>query len=111
MFNNIKNIYQHAGECDDQQNLKDILYISMVSTPEYAKDESPSFPMTSTQAKKLSARKSLCLLTNIFDVKNKTAKRRVGATKSKRRSIKSGIRLWTNLRKLKVHSKIMIRSN
>ena len=23
--NNIKKIYQHAGKCDDQQNLKDIL--------------------------------------------------------------------------------------
>ena len=25
-------IYQHAGKCDDQQNLKDILDASMVST-------------------------------------------------------------------------------
>ena len=31
--NNIKNIYQHAGKCDDQQNLKDILDADMVSTP------------------------------------------------------------------------------
>ena len=32
-INNIKNIYQHAGKCDDQQNLKDILDDYMVSTP------------------------------------------------------------------------------
>ena len=32
--------------------------------------------MTSTPAKKPSARKSLCLFTNILDVKPKTAKRR-----------------------------------
>ena len=32
-LNNIKNIYQHAGKCDYQQNLKDILYADMVSTP------------------------------------------------------------------------------
>ena len=31
-LNNIKNIYQHAGKCDDQQNLKDILDAAMVST-------------------------------------------------------------------------------
>ena len=33
-LNNIKYIYQHAGKCDDQQNLKDILDADMVSTPE-----------------------------------------------------------------------------
>ena len=32
-LNNIKNIYQHAGKCYDQQNLKCILDASMVSTP------------------------------------------------------------------------------
>ena len=31
-LNNIK-IYQHAGKCDDQQNLKDILDAAIVSTP------------------------------------------------------------------------------
>ena len=31
-MNNIKKIYQHAGKCDDQQNL-DILDDAMVSTP------------------------------------------------------------------------------
>ena len=33
-LNNIKKIYQHAGKYDDQQNLKDIIDASMVSTPE-----------------------------------------------------------------------------
>ena len=32
-LNNIKKIYQHAGKYDEQQNLKDILYADMVSTP------------------------------------------------------------------------------
>ena len=32
-LNNIKNIDQHAGKCDDQQNLKDILDADMVSVP------------------------------------------------------------------------------
>ena len=33
-MNNIKNIYQHAGKCDDQQNLKDIIDAAILSTPE-----------------------------------------------------------------------------
>ena len=33
-LNNIKNIYQHAVQCDNQQNLKEILDADMVSTPE-----------------------------------------------------------------------------
>ena len=32
-LNNVRNIYQYAGKCDDQQNLKDIIYADMVSTP------------------------------------------------------------------------------
>ena len=31
---NIKKIYQHAGKCDDQQNLKDIIDAAILSTPE-----------------------------------------------------------------------------
>ena len=79
-MNNIKHIYEHAGKCDDQQNLKDILDSYMVSIPEEVTHYSPSFPMTSTPVKKSSARKSLCIFTNIFDVKKKTAKRRAGDT-------------------------------
>ena len=32
-MNNIENIYQHAGKCDDQQNIKDIIDADMVYTP------------------------------------------------------------------------------
>ena len=31
---NIKKLYKHALKCDDQQQFKDILEASMVSTPE-----------------------------------------------------------------------------
>ena len=47
-LNNIKQIYQHAGKCDNQQNLKDILDADMVLTPEEVTDDSPNAPMTST---------------------------------------------------------------
>ena len=94
-LNNTKNIYQNAGKCDYKQNLKDIIDAAMVSTTEEITDDSPSFTMNQTTVKK-SARKSLCLFTNISDVKNKTAKRCVGAAKSKLRSIKVGNILWTN---------------
>ena len=74
-MNNIKKIYQHAGKCDDQQNLKDIIDAAILSTPEAFIYPSPTVHMTSTPVKKLSARKSLCLFTNILDVQPKTAKR------------------------------------
>ena len=64
-MNNIKNIYQHAGKCDDQQNFKDIVDADMLSTPEGVIDNSPNVPMISTPVKKPSASKSLFLLPNI----------------------------------------------
>ena len=42
-MNNIKNLYQHAGKCDDQQNLKDIIDAAIISTPEVVTDNSPNF--------------------------------------------------------------------
>ena len=89
-MNNIKKIYQHAGKCDDQQNIKDIIDAAMVSTPEGVTYDIPNMPMTSTPVKKPSARKSLFLFTNILDVKKKTAKRRIVAEKSKRKAMKAG---------------------
>ena len=53
----------------------------MVSTSEKIKDESNSLHMNKTTAKKLGDSKSLCLYTNIFDLKNKTVKHRVGYEK------------------------------
>ena len=93
-MNNINKIYQHAGNCDYQQNIKDILYAAMVFTPEVVKDKGNNVPMTSTPVKKLSASKLLCLFTNIFDLEKKTAKRRIRAEKSKRKAMKVGTSLW-----------------
>ena len=45
-MNNIKKIYQHAGKCDDQQNLKDIIDASILSNPERVTDNSPNVHMT-----------------------------------------------------------------
>ena len=80
-LNNIKKIYQHEGKRDNQKNFKGILDAAMVSNPEGVTDDNPNVPMTSTPFKKPSARKSLCLFTNIFDVKNNTTKRRIGSAK------------------------------
>ena len=77
-----------------------------VLNPEEFTDDIHNVPMTSTPVKKQSARKSLCLFTNILDVKNKTEKRRVGAAKSKRKAIKAGNSLWNKGKKRKGHSKI-----
>ena len=74
---NIKNIYHHAGKCVDKQNFKYIIDAAMVSNTEGVIDKSPNVSMTSTPFKKPSARKSLCLFTNILNVKPKTEKRRI----------------------------------
>ena len=87
---NIKTLYKQSGKYDNQQQFKDILKAAMVSTPEVFTNYSPISPITSAPAKKPCARKSLCIFTNILDVKNKTATRQVGASKSKRRAIKYG---------------------
>ena len=71
-MNNIKKIYQHAGKCYDQQNIKYTIDADMVYTPEGVADNSTNAPMTSTPVKKPSTSKSLCLFTNILDVKPKT---------------------------------------
>ena len=66
-MNNTKKIYQHAGKCDDHKNLKDILDAVMVSNSEEVIDDSSNVHMTSTQVKKPSARKSMCLFKNTLD--------------------------------------------
>ena len=91
---NIKKLYKHAGKCDGQQQFKDILEADMVSNPEVFTNNSPISPMNSTPVKKPRSRKSLCLFTNILDVKNKTAIRRVRATKSRPKEIKAGTMPW-----------------
>ena len=78
-MNSIKNIYQHTGKCDDQQNLKDIIDDAMVSTIEVVTYYSPNVHMKSTTVKKPSARESMFLFTKIFDVKKKIAKRHIVA--------------------------------
>ena len=57
ILNNIKNIYQHAGKCEDQQNLKDIIDSAMLLTLEGVTYVSPNVLMESTPVKKHSARK------------------------------------------------------
>ena len=66
----------------------------MFSTPEGFADDSPIYPISSTPAKKPISKKSLCLFTEILDVKKKTSTRRVGAAKYKRKAIKCGTTSW-----------------
>ena len=53
-MNNIKNIYQHEGKFDDQQNLKDLIDAAILSTPEGVTDYIYNVPMISTPLKKKS---------------------------------------------------------
>ena len=45
MYEQHKNIYQHSGNCDNQQNHKDVIDDAMVSNPEGVTDNSPNVPM------------------------------------------------------------------
>ena len=83
-------MYQHAGTCDNQPNLKDIIDDSMVSTPYVVTNKILNVPMTSTPVKKPSARKSLCFFANIFDVKQKNSKTLYCSCKMKMQSHDSG---------------------
>ena len=66
----------------------------------------PDIPWHPTTAKKPSAKKSLCLFTNILHVKNKTAIRQVGTAKSKHKVIKVGTTPLVLKPNLKVNSGI-----
>ena len=61
--------------------------------------------MKPTPVKKPSAQKSLCMFTNILDVNKKTAYRRVGAAKYKRKAIKFVNTPWALKQKRKGYSK------
>ena len=89
MSSTINKLYKQACKYDNQKQLKDILEATMVSTTEGFNDNSNISTMTPTPVKKLNARKSLCIFTNILDVKKKTAIHRVGAAKLKRKAIKA----------------------
>ena len=43
-------IYQHAGKCDDQKNINDIIDASILSTPEGVTDHIPNVHLTSDHA-------------------------------------------------------------
>ena len=54
-MNNIKKINEHAGKCDDQQNLKDVIGAAILYNPEGVTDNSPNGNMASKPVKKPSA--------------------------------------------------------
>ena len=61
---NIKNIHKQAGKCDKQQQFKDIIEATMVSTTEGFTYNSPISTITSTPVKnQLLENHCVCLLT------------------------------------------------
>ena len=85
----------------------DIIAASIISTPEVVTDNSTNVHMAPKPVKKPSAKKSLCLFTNILEVKPTTAKRRFVAAKSRRKSMKVCNSLWKE-KKRKGHSIIHV---
>ena len=80
---NIKKLYKSDGKCDNQQPYKAILEALMVYNLEIFTDNSTMSPCLDVTVKNASERNSLRLFTEAFDVKNKTAVLRAGASKSK----------------------------
>ena len=78
----------------------------MVSTPEIFTENSLMSPGSYVTDKNPSARKSLCLFTEVFYVKNKTSVHRVGADKSNFKSIRASSMLWSSTPKRVVKTKI-----
>ena len=66
----------------------------MVYTPEGFTYNSTIYPRTSSPLKKPSDIKSLCMFTNVLDVNKKTAYRRFGGAKYKRKALKFGNTPW-----------------
>ena len=66
---NIKKLYKQAGKCDDHQQFKDIIEAAMVYTPEGFTDNTPIYTRKSTPVKKPSTQKSMCMFTNVLEVK------------------------------------------
>ena len=46
MYEQYQKIYQHAGKCDDQKNLKDIIDAAILCTPEGVTDNSSNASFT-----------------------------------------------------------------
>ena len=88
-----------------RNNSKYILEVDMVSTTKIFTNESPISPITSTPIKTPRAQTSLCLFTNILDVK-KTAYHQVRSAKSKGKAIKFRNTPWALKQKRKGNSKI-----
>ena len=91
---NIKKLYTSAGNSDDQLQIKAILEVSVVSNPERLSDSSPISLGPPMNFKNYSARKPLCLFTEVLDVKKKISVRRVGAHKSNGKAIRGDSMLW-----------------
>ena len=69
---NIKKLYTSAGRFDDKQQYKTIIEAAMLSTTEGFTDNNPMSPGHYVTVINPSARKSLCLVTEVLDVKKKT---------------------------------------
>ena len=103
---NIKKLYTSSVKCNYQLQFKVIIEASMVTTPEIFTDNIPMSPGPPVIFKTYSAIKSLRLFIEVFYFKRKISFRRVGDSKSKRKSTRAGIMLWSSILEKKLHTKI-----
>ena len=105
-MNNTQKRYKHAGKCDDQHNLKDIIDAARVSTPKGFTDNSNNVSMMSTPVKNQVLGNHCVYSPTYWMLNQKTAKRRIVSVKSKCIATKVGTSQWTNKIKQKGHPKI-----
>ena len=93
-------------KCDNQQHNKAILEAAIFYTPSRFTENSPISPGPSMIFIKPSPRKSLCLFTEVLNVKNKTDVRQVSDAKSKYKSNRAGSILCSVIPNIRRHTKI-----
>ena len=103
---NINKVYTYSGKYNYQNQYTDILESAMVSTPEIFTDNISMSPRPYVTFRNPSAWKSLRIFTEVWGVKKKTAVLRVGAVKSKRKSIRELSMLFSTITNRRGHIKI-----
>ena len=103
---NIKKLYKSTVKYDDQQQYKAILEEEIVSTPEWFTDNIPMAPGPYVTIKNPSSSKSLRQFFEVLDTKQNTAVHRLGADKSKRKTIIPGSMLCPSIPNRQWHKNI-----
>ena len=100
----IKNYYKYSGKCYYKQQYKGILGAEMISTTKGIRENSTISITMSVPVKKTSARKALCQIYEILNVKQKSYVHSLGANESEIKDIITCHMLWLSIPKSQAHT-------